>query len=222
MSTSTNVLSDRLELLPPIPSTSTITVSITPASPGTSPLGSDQTTPTNSRGSGPSAKTADHFIVPPARSSSLLEGTSIRQRPHTSGGNPTNGYSTFTSSFHRQVPPSSFPTSINSNPVNDQQGIRPPPPPYSTAATGASGMSRPTSWMSASSAGSAPSPLFEKELFDAFPNVPQAIPAGPARRLGAVSEDARMKYASAGPSSLGTAGPSASNVGRSTTLPRLR
>ncbi|KAF8163697.1 hypothetical protein B0H34DRAFT_696475 [Crassisporium funariophilum] len=42
---------------------------------------------------------------------------------------------------------------------------------------------RPSSWISLSSAGSLPSPLFDKDLFDAFPSVPGTIPI-PATTIG--------------------------------------
>lgn len=44
---------------------------------------------------------------------------------------------------------------------------------------------RPTSWMSIASTSSvAPSPLFDKEMFDAFPSVPQDTPPIPPSAYG--------------------------------------
>ncbi|TFK36379.1 hypothetical protein BDQ12DRAFT_686806 [Crucibulum laeve] len=99
-------------------------------------------------------------IVPPTRSTSLYDS---RTQPYSASFQP-NSASISSTTIHA-------PTTAHPLPPIPQRD--------SLLTLGPDDEARPTSWISVSTTGSLPSPLFSQELFDAFPSVPEGTPHPP-------------------------------------------
>ena len=106
----------------------------------------------------PVSDTEVRVIHPPKRSTSLARSSRLPPIP-TEAVPPLP-----------VITPSAFFSTTTA--ASDAQGTS-----FLLPATATADATRPSSWTSMSSAGSLPSPLFDTALFDAFPSVPEMMPA---------------------------------------------
>ncbi|KAF8646922.1 hypothetical protein AX16_007014 [Volvariella volvacea WC 439] len=195
----------QLELLPPIPSIPSTILEIPNDGPSaSSSVNNTNGSTTNEVGNGDSVAASasptavapdqsqsqqDNVIVPPARSTSFRGSkyTNLRSRTYDggsilAGGAPPSSFSSFGAAI-TTVTGNSAPSITGSAILSSPTETTTPGVPFDRdpRASFSNSSTRRSSWMSGSSGSgsSLPSPLFDKEIFDAFPSVPSVLPSGP-------------------------------------------